>query len=350
MLTSSHVGQFNSVWVRGLMFFNKGFVLASRPVHAPLPENFRLVTTEMAAPQDGEVIVQHHYLSLDPYMRGRMNAKKTYAEPQKLDEIMIGGTVGEVVASKNPGFALGDKVVGTGGWQLYARSTGHDLRKITRPHIPIQAFLGPLGMPGVTAWYGINAILKPKPDELFVVSAATGAVGSVAGQLAKLAGAKVIGIAGGDPKCRFATEVLGYDLCIDHRAADFEVRLSAALADGIDGLFENVGGKPLEVCIEQLKDFARVAICGLVASGYDGTPTPLRDMRVFLDKRCRVEGFIVSDHMKLWPQAIDELADYLEDDRLGWWESVAEGLESAPEAFIGMLQGKNFGKQLVKLI
>jgi NADPH-dependent curcumin reductase CurA len=332
------------------MFTNKSFVLASRPVHAPLPENFRLVTSEMAAPADGDVIVRHHYLSLDPYMRGRMNETKSYAAPQKLDEVMIGGTVGEVVASKNPGFAVGNRVTGLGGWQLYARSQGHDLRKITRTHFPIQAFLGPLGMPGVTAWYGINAILAPKSGEVVVVSAATGAVGSVAGQLAKLAGAKVIGIAGGEAKCRFATEVLGYDLCIDHRTPDFEARLAAATPAGIDCVFENVGGKPLERCLERLGDFARVAICGLVASGYDGTPTPMRDMRLLLDKRCRLEGFIVSDHMKLWPQAIDELADYIEDDRLGWWESVAEGLEAAPEAFIGMLQGKNFGKQLVKLI
>jgi NADPH-dependent curcumin reductase CurA len=332
------------------MFTNKSFVLASRPVHAPLPENFRLVTSEMAAPADGDVIVRHHYLSLDPYMRGRMNETKSYAAPQKLDEVMIGGTVGEVVASKNPGFAVGDKVTGIGGWQLYARSQGHDLRKITRTHFPIQAFLGPLGMPGVTAWYGINAILAPKSGEVVVVSAATGAVGSVAGQLAKLAGAKVIGIAGGEAKCRFATEVLGYDLCVDHRTPDFEARLAAAVPAGIDCVFENVGGKPLELCLDRLGDFARVAICGLVASGYDGTPTPMRDMRLLLDKRCRLEGFIVSDHMKLWPQAIDELADYLEDDRLGWWESVAEGLEAAPKAFIGMLQGKNFGKQLVKLI
>jgi NADPH-dependent curcumin reductase CurA len=205
-------------------------------------------------------------------------------------------------------------------------------------------------MPGVTAWYGINAILAPKVGEVVVVSAATGAVGSVAGQLAKLAGANVIGIAGGEAKCRFATEVLGYDLCIDHRAADFEGRLAAAVPDGIDCVFENVGGKPLEFCLERLKDFARVAICGLVASGYDGTPVPLRDMKTILERRVRMQGFIVSDHMKLWPQAIDELADYLEDDRLGWWESVAEGLEAAPEAFIGMLEGKNFGKQLVKLI
>jgi NADPH-dependent curcumin reductase CurA len=332
------------------MFTNKSIVLASRPVHLPSPENFRLVGSELAGPADGDVIVRHHYLSLDPYMRGRMNAGRSYAEPQKLDEVMIGGTVGEVVASKHSGFALGDKVVGLGGWQLYARSDGRDLRKITRSHIPIQTFLGPLGMPGITAWYGINAILKPKPSEVCVVSAATGAVGTVAGQLAKIAGATVIGIAGGEAKCRFATEVLGYDLCVDHRAAGFEARLTDAVPDGIDALFENVGGKPLEFCLERLNGFARVAICGLIASGYDGTPTPMRDMRLILDKRCRIEGFIVSDHMTLWPQAINELADYVEDDRLGWTETVSEGLEAAPEAFIGMLQGRNFGKQLVKLI
>ncbi|WP_020174693.1 NADP-dependent oxidoreductase [Methyloferula stellata] len=333
------------------MFLNKGFVLASRPEGAPRPENFRLVTSEVAEPAGGEVIVRHHYLSLDPYMRGRMNAAKSYAEPQKLDAIMIGGTVGEVVASQNPAFAVGDMVVGMGGWQLYARSTGQGLRKITRPHIPVQAFLGLLGMPGITAWYGINAILAPKPGEVVTVSAATGAVGSVAGQLAKMAGARVIGIAGGEAKCRFAVEVLGYDLCIDHRAPDFEARLAAALPDGVDCVFENVGGKPLALCLERLRDFSRIAICGLVASGYDGaTPTPLRDLKIILDRRARIEGFVITDHRALWPQAIDELADYFEDGRLGWTETVEEGLEAAPEAFIGMLQGKNFGKQLVKLI
>ncbi len=305
----------------------------------------------MAEAAEGEVIVRHHYLSLDPYMRGRMNAAKSYAEPQRLDAIMIGGTVGEVVASRHAAFAAGDKVSGMGGWQLYARSTGQGLRKITRPNIPIQAFLGPLGMPGIAAWYGINAILVPKAGEVVTVSAATGGVGSVAGQLAKMAGARVIGIAGGEAKCRFATEVLGYDLCVDHGAADFEARLSAALPDGVDCVFENVGAQPLALCIERLRDFSRIALCGLVASGYDGaTPTPLRDLKVILDRRCRIEGFVITDHRALYPQAIDELADYFEDGRLGWTETIAEGLEAAPEAFIGMLQGKNFGKQLVKLI
>jgi NADPH-dependent curcumin reductase CurA len=332
------------------MFINKSFVLASRPAHAPRPENFRLVSSEITPPADGDVVVRHHYLSLDPYMRARMNDLKSYADPQRLGEVMVGGTVGEVVASKNPGFSVGDRVVGLGGWQLYARSNGRDLVKITRAHLPIQAFLGPLGLPGVTAWYGVNAILSPKAGEVVIISAATGAVGTVAGQLAKMAGALVIGIAGGEAKCRFATEVLGYDFCIDHRAPDFEARLAAAVPAGIDCLFENVGGKPLELCLERLRDFARIAICGLVASGYDGTPTPMRNMQTILERRVRIQGFIISDHMKLWPQAIDELADYLEDDRLGWWESVAEGLEAAPHAFIGMLQGKNFGKQLVKLI
>lgn len=332
------------------MFTNKAFVLASRPQGAPVPDNFRLVTAELEAPGEGEVIVRHHFLSLDPYMRGRMNDTKSYAEPQKLDAVMIGGTVGEVVASQNADFAVGDKVVGMGGWQLFSRSTGKDLRRITRGHLPIQAFLGVLGMPGVTAWYGINEILQPRPGQVVVVSAATGAVGSVAGQLAKMTGAKVIGIAGGEAKCTFATEMLGYDLCIDHKAPDFAARLADAVPEGIDRVFENVGGKPLALCLEHLKIGARVAICGLVASGYDGTPTPMQDLRVLLNQRARVEGFIVSDRMDLWSHAIDELADYVEDNRLGWTESVEDGLEAAPEAFIGLLQGKNFGKQLVKLI
>ena len=331
---------------------NKAIVLASRPTRdAPAgPHNFRLVDMVTPDPVDGETLVRHHYLSLDPYMRGRMNAGRSYAEPQPVGEVMIGATVGEVVASRNARFAVGDKVVGMGGWRLYALSDGRDLRKIEGDDLPIQSWLGALGMPGVTAWHGLNAIIAPKPRETIVVSAATGAVGSVVGQLVRIAGARAVGIAGGPEKCAYARDELGYDACVDHRSPDFAEALAAAAPNGVDGLFENVGGRPFEATMRLLNPFARVAICGLVASGYDGTPTPLPDVRVLLDRRARMEGFIVSDHMSIWPRALRELADHARAGRLGWRETIAEGLEAAPAAFFSMLKGGNFGKQLVKLI
>jgi hypothetical protein len=329
---------------------NRAFVLDSRPSHeTPAgPHNFRLVESDISEPGEGQVLVRHHYLSLDPYMRGRMNDGKSYAQPQPVGEVMVGGTVGEVVASRNPRFAEGDHVVGSGGWQLYSLSDGRGLRKI-EGGTPMQAWLGPVGMPGVTAWYGVNKIIAPQPGETVVVSAATGAVGSVVGQLAKLAGAKAVGIAGGVAKCEFAVKDLGYDTCVDHSDPDFGERLKAAVPDGINGLFENVGGKPFEQAMRWLNPFARIAMCGLVASGYDGTPTPIPDVRVLLNTRSRMEGFIVSDHMALWPQALGELAGHVAAGRIRWRETVAQGLEAAPQAFFAMLKGGNFGKQLVKL-
>lgn len=330
---------------------NRAFVLDSRPSQEmPAgPHNFRLVESDIGEPGDGQVLVRHHYLSLDPYMRGRMNDGASYAQPQPVGEVMVGGTVGEVVASRNPRFAVGDHVVGMGGWQLYSLGDGKALRKI-EGGTPLQAWLGPVGMPGVTAWYGLNRIIAPKAGETVVVSAATGAVGSVVGQLAKLAGAKAVGIAGGTAKCEFAVKDLGYDICVDHSAPDFGERLKAAVPDGISGLFENVGGKPFDQAMRRLNPFSRIALCGLVASGYDGTPTPLPDVRVLLNTRSRMEGFIVSDHMPLWPQALGELAGHVAAGRIRWRETVAQGLEAAPQAFFAMLKGGNFGKQLVKLI
>jgi NADPH-dependent curcumin reductase len=331
------------------MPLNRGFVLASRPQGAPAAENFRLVEEEMREPRDGEVLVKHLYLSLDPYMRGRMNDAKSYAQAQKIDEIMIGGTVGEVIASKNPEFKVGDKVVGMGGWQLYELSNGSNLRKIPSVGLPVQAFIGALGMPGVTAWYGVKKIINPKSGETIVVSAATGAVGTVVGRLVKEAGAIAVGIAGGAEKCKLAVAELGYDVCVDHRAADFADRFKAATSNGVDGVFENVGGLPLELSLRRLNPFARIAICGLVASGYDGTPTPIRDIGFLLTTRSRIEGFIVSDHFELWPQAIDELSKLAASGKLKWRETIAEGLEATPSAFFGMLKGANVGKQLVRL-
>ena len=329
---------------------NQMIVLASRPQGAPGPENFQLVEAATPAPGDGEVLVRHHYLSLDPYMRGRMNEGRSYAAAQKLGDVMIGGTVGEVVASRNPRFKPGDHVVGMGGWQLHGLSDGRDLRKIAAGPVPLQAYLGPVGMPGVTAWYGMNKIIAPKPGEAVLVSAATGAVGSVAGQLARMAGARAVGIAGGPEKCHFAVTELGFDACVDHRAPDFAEALKRALPGGVDGVFENVGGLPLDLALRRLNPFARIALCGLVASRYDGSPATVRDISPMLTMRATMQGFIVSEHMEIWPQALGELGAHVAAGRIKYRETVAQGLENAPAAFFGMLRGENFGKQLVKLV
>jgi NADPH-dependent curcumin reductase CurA len=327
---------------------NKQIVLASRPTGAAELANFKLIETEAPAPGPGQVLVRNLFLSLDPYMRGRMSDAKSYAEPQELGAVMVGGTVGEVVASNNERFKAGDKVVGMGGWQNYSLSDGGDLRVVDVSRIPIQTYLGPVGMPGVTAWYGLNKIVAPKKGETVVVTAATGAVGAVVGQLAKLAGARTVGVAGGPEKCAYATRELGYDVCVDHKSPSFVEEMKAALPEGVDGLFENVGGLPFETAARRFNDFARVAICGLIAS-YDGGAAPTVDLRVMLTKRIRVEGFIIIDHMALWPTALTELADHVASGRLRFRETISEGLESAPEAFLGLLRGRNFGKQLVKL-
>jgi NADPH-dependent curcumin reductase CurA len=328
---------------------NQKIILASRPSGAASLDNFQLVNEPIGEPAEGEILVRHHFLSLDPYMRGRMNASKSYAEPQKLGEVMVGGTLGEVVASRSPDFKAGEFVVGLGGWQLYRLVDGRGLTKVPDLGLPLSLYLGAIGMPGVTAWYGIREIIAPKKGETIVVSAATGAVGSVAGQLAKLAGARTIGIAGGPEKCRLAVEAFGFDLCLDHRAADFQAAFARANAAGIDGLFENVGGLPLNLALTRLNPFARVALCGLVASGYDGTPTPVADIAPILTNRVRIQGFIISDHPDIWPRALAELAGLVGQGRLKYRETIAQGLAAAPAAFLDLLKGRNIGKQIVKL-
>ncbi len=335
---------------------NQQIVLDNRPEGEATAANFRLVTTDTAPLQDGQVLVRHHYLSLDPYMRGRMNDSKSYAASQGLGEVMIGGTVGEVAESRHPGFAPGDKVVGMGGWQEWSvvdASQPGALRKVDTTHVPLSYYLGAVGMPGVTAWYGLVKIINPKAGETLVVSAATGAVGSAFGALAKARGCRVVGIAGGPDKCRYATEELGFDACIDHRQhpdlKSMSAALKAACPNGIDGYFENVGGHILDAVLLRSNAFARVAVCGMIA-GYDGQPLPLQNPALILINRMRVEGFIVSEHMEIWPQALKELGGLVATGKLRPRESVAEGLAAAPEAFLGMLKGKNFGKQLVKLI
>lgn len=331
----------------------KRIVLASRPSGAVSPDNFRLEEVPVPELADGQVLVRNHYLSLDPYMRGRMNEGKSYATPQPLNEVMIGGTVGEVVASRNPRYAVGDKVLGMFGWQEMGVSDGSGMQKVDTGRIPLSAYLGAVGMPGVTAWYGLNRIIAPKAGETVVVSAASGAVGSVVGQLAKMAGCRAVGIAGGKEKCDYVVNELGFDACVDYKAASDPKALYAMLKEatpqGIDGYFENVGGEILDAVLSRMNPFGRIAVCGMIA-GYDGEPLPMKNPQLILVSRLKIEGFIVSEHMDVWPQALSELGGAVAQGKLKFRESVAQGLESAPEAFMGLLKGKNFGKQLVKLI
>jgi len=328
---------------------NKQWLLASRPKGEPTAANFRLVETDVPAPGAGEVLVRNHYLSLDPYMRGRMDDTKSYVPPQPLDEVMVGGTVGEVVASNDPGFKPGDKVVGRLGWQLYGVSKGAGLRVVDTRRVPLSAFLGAVGMPGVTAWVGLNMIIAPKAGETVVVSAASGAVGAVVGQLAKAKGCRVVGIAGGAEKCRIVREEFGFDACVDYKAGNLRADLAAATPDGIDGNFENVGGTVLDEILARMNAFGRIAVCGLIA-GYSGEPMPINNIRSLLINRLKVQGFIVSEHMEYWPEALAGLEAMVANGTLKYRETVADGIASAPEAFIGLLKGRNLGKQLVKLI
>lgn len=335
---------------------NQQIHLDNRPAGEALASNFKLVTSDTPALQDGQVLVRHHYLSLDPYMRGRMNDSKSYAQPQALGQTMGGGTVGEVLESQHPKFAPGDKVVGMGGWQEYSVVDATQLgalRKVDTTHVPLSAYLGAVGMPGVTAWYGLVKIIVPKTGDTVVVSAATGAVGSAFAALAKARGCRAVGIAGGPDKCQYAVAELGFDACIDYKLHSTAASLSQAVAEacpnGVDGYFENVGGMVLDAVLPRMNAFGRIAVCGMIA-GYNGQPLPLSYPALILTQRLKVEGFIVSEHMEVWPEALTELGTLVATGKLSARESIALGLPAAPEAFLGLLKGKNFGKQLVKLI
>ena len=335
---------------------NRQWLLASRPKGEPTVENFRLVETSVPELKDGEVLVRHHFMSLDPYMRGRMNDAKSYAPPQPLDQVMQGGTAGVVAASKHAAFAVGDKVVGMGGWQEYSIVDGNQrgaLRKVETAHIPLSAYLGTVGMPGVTAWYGLTKIIAPKAGETVVVSAASGAVGTVVGQLAKVRGCRAVGLAGGPEKCRYVVDELGFDACIDYRQHPDLKSLSAALKEacpnGIDGHFENVGGITLDAVLQRMNAFGRIAVCGMIA-GYSGEPIPITQPQLILQSRLKVEGFIVGEHMEVWPEALREIGGLVASGKIKYRETIAQGIASAPEAFLGLLKGRNFGKQLVKLV
>lgn len=335
---------------------NRQILLDNRPVGEASETNFKMVTTETPELGVGQVLVRNHYLSLDPYMRGRMNDAKSYALPQELGKVMGGGTVGEVVESTSTRYVAGDMVTGMGGWQEYTVFDADKpglLRKVDTRSVPPSHYLGAVGMPGVTAWYGLVKICAPKAGETVVCSAATGAVGSAFGALARARGLRAVGIAGGPEKCRYATEELGYDACVDYKqfadAALLSKAVKAACPDGIDGYFENVGGMVLNAVLPRMNAFGRIAVCGMIA-GYDGAPVPLAYPQLILSNRLTVQGFIVGEHMEIWPEALKELAALVGSGKLRPRESIAQGLDAAPVALLGLLRGRNFGKQLVKLI
>lgn len=333
---------------------NRGIVLASRPVGAPTPDNFRLVERHIPEPKIGEILLKTLWLSLDPYMRGRMSDRKSYADPVGIDEVMVGGTVSEVLRSTNHNFTVGDIVVGRTGWQDFAVSDGSGLRKVDPALAPISTALGVLGMPGMTAYTGLLNIGQPKPGETLVIAAASGAVGAVVGQIAKIKGCRVVGIAGGPDKVRYLTEELGFDAGLDHRAPDLADRLREAAPKGIDIYFENVGGHVWEAVFPQLNNFARVPVCGLIAQYNDDGPAAGIDrlpelMRSILSKRLTLRGYIVGDFAAQAADFLRDVSGWIHAGKIKYREDVVAGLENAPTAFIGLLQGRNFGKLLVKV-
>jgi len=325
-------------------------VLSMRPGNGSIEDCFSLESKSLPALQEGEIRVANQYISLDPYIRLRLNDAKSYMAPQPLNSVIESAAVGEIEASRHADFNTGDKVVGLGNWQSKYQGKPNGFRKVSTQHIPLTTYLGPLGMTGVTAWIGVKKIIKPLSGEQIIITAASGAVGSVAGQICKQLGAKVIGVAGGPEKCDYVTEVLGFDTCLDYKSSDFEASLDDALkGKGIDGVFENVGGKQLDLFMERMNPHARVALCGLISGGYNATPLPIANANTFLTSRITMKGFIVSDYLEDWPIALSDIASMISQEVITWRESIIEGLENCPRAFTEMLSGKNIGKNLVKI-
>lgn len=334
---------------------NRSIRLASRPQGAPTPDNFRLETSPVPSPEDGQLLLRTVYLSLDPYMRGRMSAGPSYAPPMEVGDVMVGGTVCRVVRSRHSDYQEGDWVLSGNGWQDYALSNGEGLLKLSRDMKNPSHALGVLGMPGFTAYMGLLDIGQPKAGETLVVAAATGPVGATVGQIGKLKGCRVVGIAGGPDKCRHAVETLGFDACIDHRAEDFPQQLAEQCPDGIDVYFENVGGKVFDAVLPLLNTSARVPVCGVVAQ-YNSTGLPDGPDRLpllldtLLKKRMRMQGFIIfNDYGHRYDEFARDMNAWYADGKIKYREQIVQGLENAPEAFIGLLEGKNFGKLVVQV-
>lgn len=334
---------------------NNRIVLASRPVGAPVTDNFRLESQPVPSVNEGEVLLRTIYLSLDPYMRGRMSDAKSYADPVEVNEVMVGSTVCQVEVSNHPDFEVGEWVLAYTGWQSYAVSNGEGLLKLGKsPSHPSYA-LGVMGMPGFTAYMGLLDIGQPKQGDTLVVAAATGPVGATVGQIGKLKGCKVVGIAGGEEKCRHAVETLGFDVCIDHKADDFAEQLAAACDKGIDVYYENVGGKVFDAVLPLLNTGARIPVCGLI-SQYNATELPEGPDRMYmlmgtlLVKRIKMQGFIIfDDYGHRYDEFATDMSKWLAEGKIQYKEQVVDGLENAPQAFMGLLEGKNFGKLVIKV-
>jgi len=329
---------------------NRQVLLASRPRGQVGEENFRIIDAPIAPPGDGEVLVRNEWLSLDPYMRGRMSDVKSYVPPVQLGQVMVGQTVGEVVESRDQAFRPGDKVLTSLGWQLYGTAEAGALTRIDPARAPASYYLGLLGMPGMTAWFGLLDIGQPKTGDTVVVSAASGAVGSVVGQLAKSRHCRVVGIAGGEAKCRYAVEELGFDACVDYKAGRLEQDLPKHCPDGIDVHFENVGGALLDTVLRSMNLHSRVVICGLIAEYNATEPYGYKMLRAVLVKRIKMQGMIVFDWKDRYDEALQGLQALYSDGKLKYRESIVEGIDNAPRGLIGLLNGENFGKQLVRLV
>ncbi|MBW5814952.1 NADP-dependent oxidoreductase [Yersinia kristensenii] len=334
---------------------NRRILLASRPLGVPTHENFVLETQPIPQPAAGQVLLRTRYLSLDPYMRGRMSDAPSYAAPVGIGDVMVGGAVSRIEVSKHTDFQVGDWVLARSGWQDYALSDGSDIRNLGPELSHPSRALGVLGMPGFTAYMGLLDIGQPKAGETLVVAAASGAVGSVVGQIGKLKGCKVVGIAGGAEKCRYVVEELGFDVCIDHRATDFAQQLEKACSEGIDIYYENVGGAVFDAVLPLLNSRARIPVCGLIAR-YNDTELPDGPDRlpllqsIILRKRIRMQGFIIfDDYAHHFDDFLQQMTPWVEQGKIKFREDLVDGLENAPQAFIGLLQGKNFGKLVIRV-
>jgi hypothetical protein len=328
---------------------NKAWTLASYPSGWVTEANFKLVESPAPSPKDGEVLVKNLWLSLDPYMRGRISKQQSYAKGVEIGDVMTGETAGEVVESKHPGFKPGDKVTAPSGWQLYCCLKGELLTRVDASKLPLSYFLGCLGMPGRTAYFGMKDICAPEPGETVLVSAASGAVGSVVGQLAKAWGCRAVGIAGGKAKCDYVVKELGFDACVDYKAGKLFDDLKAACPKGVDAYFENVGGVILDTVLRLMNLKSRIAVCGLI-SDYNATESyGVKMFRAILVNRIKVQGLIVFDWLERYPEGNKALQELVAAGKLKTRESVLQGIENAPKGLVGLLKGENFGKQLIKL-
>ena len=328
---------------------NRQIIYARRPLGMPTLDCFRLEQAPRPVAADGQLVVRNDYLSVDPYIRMRMEEKDSYAPVMVLGDVLVGRTAGQVIESRLDGFAVGDWVVGRLGWQDFSVAGKADVQSIDVKAAPVTAYLGALGSTGITAWVGLVGIAKPKNGDTVLVSAASGAVGSVVGQLAKLHGCRAVGIAGGVAKCALVKSEFGFDDCVDYKSSTFAEDLAAALPDGADVYFDNVGGVILDTALPLMRNFSRIALCGLVSQYNAQQPYGIKNLREVFNKRITMRGFVVSDHKELWPEASEALQNAYALGKLKHLETIADGLENAPKAFIDMLNGQNMGKQLVRL-